>query len=118
MVTRSRARFATWVDAVVFLSPAGPSLVAAVAFQMLGIALHQWVPLYGTIWLIAIAMSVRMLAFCTRTVNGAALQIHAELDEAAYASGVSRFVTFRRVFLPQMRHGGNRNGKVIRFFRV
>jgi iron(III) transport system permease protein len=100
VVTRSRVRAARWVDAVVFLSPAVPSMVAAVAFQMLGIALHQWVPLYGTIWLIGIAMSVRMLAFCTRTVNGAALQIHAELDEAAYASGVSRFVAFRRVFLP------------------
>jgi iron(III) transport system permease protein len=100
VVTRSRTRVARWVDAVVFLSPAVPSMVAAVAFQMLGIALHKWLPLYGTIWLIAIAMSTRMLAFCTRTVNGAALQIHAELDEAAYASGVSPFVAFRRVFLP------------------
>jgi len=100
VVTRSRTRVARWVDAVVFLSPAVPSMVAAVAFQMAGIALHQWLPLYGTIWLIAIAMSTRMLAFCTRTVNGAALQIHAELDEAAYASGVSPFVAFRKVFLP------------------
>jgi iron(III) transport system permease protein len=100
VVTKSRARVARWVDAVVFLSPAVPSMVAAVAFQMVGIAVHKWLPLYGTIWLITIAMSTRMLSFCTRTVNGAALQIHAELDEAAYASGISPFVAFRRVFLP------------------
>jgi iron(III) transport system permease protein len=75
-------------------------MVAAVAFQMMGIALNRWLPLYGSIWLIAIAMATRMLAFGTRTVNSAALQIHAELDEAAYASGVPRGVAFRRVFLP------------------
>ena len=40
-------------------------------------------------WLIAIAMGVRMLAYCTRTMNAASLQIQFELDEAAYVSGVS-----------------------------
>jgi iron(III) transport system permease protein len=100
IVTRSRTRLARWVDAIVFLSPAVPTMVAAVAFQMMGMSIHRWIPLYGSIWLIAIAMGTRMLAFGTRTVNAAALQIHAELDEAAYASGVSRLVTFRRVFLP------------------
>nr|ART40301.1 K494 [uncultured bacterium] len=100
IVTRSRSQFGRWVDAIVFLSPAVPSMVAAVAFQMMGMAVHKWLPLYGSIWLIALAMGTRMLAFGTRTVNAAALQIHQELDEAAYASGVSRLVTFRRVFLP------------------
>jgi iron(III) transport system permease protein len=100
IVTRSRTRLARWVDAIVFLSPAVPTMVAAVAFQMMGMSIHRWIPLYGSIWLIAIAMGTRMLAFGTRTVNAAALQIHAELDEAAYASGVSRLVTFRRIFLP------------------
>lgn len=41
-----------------------------------------------------------MLTFCTRTVNGSALQIHTKLDEVAYASGVSRLAVFRRIFLP------------------
>jgi iron(III) transport system permease protein len=100
VVTRSRSRLARWVDAIVFLSLAVPSMVAAVAFQYAGMALHQWLPLYGTVWLIAIAMATRMLAFCTRTINGPALQIHVELDEAAYVSGVSRMRSFRRVFLP------------------
>jgi len=100
VVTRSRSRFGRWVDVIVFLSPTVPSMVAAVAFQMLGISVQQWLPIYGSVWLIVIAMSARTLAFCTRTVNGAALQIHHELDEAAYASGVSPFVAFRRIFLP------------------
>ena len=88
------------MDAIIFLSPAVPSLAAAVSFQMAGIAVNHWLPLYGTVWLMMVAMATRMLSFCTRTVNGTALQIHAELDEAAYACGVSRLVTFRRIFLP------------------
>jgi iron(III) transport system permease protein len=100
LVTRQRGRFSVWMDAIIFLSPAVPSLAAAVSFQMAGIAVNHWLPLYGTVWLMVVAMATRMLSFCTRTVNGTALQIHAELDEAAYACGVSRLVTFRRIFLP------------------
>jgi iron(III) transport system permease protein len=77
-------------------------MVAGIAFQFLGISIYHWIPLYGTIWLIAIAMGTRMLAYCTRTMNAASMQIHFELDEAARASGVSQFVSFRRVFLPIM----------------
>jgi iron(III) transport system permease protein len=100
IVTRSGSRFGRWLDVVIFLTPAVPSMAAAVAFQMTGMAINAWLPIYGSIWLIMIAMATRTLAFCTRTVNASGMQMHAELDEAAYASGISRFVTFRRVFLP------------------
>jgi iron(III) transport system permease protein len=100
VVTRGRSGVGWRLDMIVFLSPAVPGMVAAVAFQILGIAIHRWLPLYGTIWLIAIAMATRLLAFGTRTVNAAAFQLHRELDEAAYASGVTSGTAFRRVFLP------------------
>ncbi|MCY4551436.1 MAG: iron ABC transporter permease [Defluviicoccus sp.] len=102
VVTRSRSPAARWSDALVFLAPAVPTMVAGVAFQFLGISIYHWIPLYGTIWLIAIAMGTRMLAYCTRTMNASSLQIRFELDEAARASGVSQLVAFRRVFLPIM----------------
>ena len=102
VVTRSRSRAAHWADGIVFLSPAVPTMVAAVAFQFMGISLYSWVPLYGTIWLIAIAMGVRMLAYCTRTMNAASIQIHFELDEVARTSGVSQLVSFRWIFIPIM----------------
>lgn len=102
VVTRSGSRAGLWLDTVVFLSPAVPSIVAAVAFQYFGMAIYRWIPIYGTIWLIALAIGTRMLAFCTRTINAASWQVHRQLDEAAYASGVSRLRTFRRVFLPMV----------------
>lgn len=102
LVTRGRNRAARWLDALVFLAPAVPTMVSAIAFEYFGIAVYRWVPLYGSIWLISIAMASHMLAYCTRTMNAASLQIHPELDEAAYASSVPPFVAFRRVFLPIM----------------
>jgi len=102
LVTRSQHRMAHWADSIVFLAPAVPTIVTGVAFQFLGIAIFHWLPLFGTIWLVAIAMGTRMLAYCTRTMNATSLQIQFELDEAAYASGVSKLDTFRRIFLPLM----------------
>jgi iron(III) transport system permease protein len=102
VVTRSRSKMAHWADMMVFLAPAVPTIVTAIAFQFVGIAVYHWLPLYGTIWLVAIAMGTRMLAYCTRTMNSTSLQIQFELDEAAYVSGVSRLDTFRRIFLPLM----------------
>ena len=102
LVTRSRHSMAHWADSIVFLAPAVPTIVTGVAFQFMGIAIYHWLPLFGTIWLVAIAMGTRMLAYCTRTMNATSLQIQFELDEAAYVSGVSKLDTFRRIFLPLM----------------
>ncbi len=102
VVTRSRSKIAPWADALVFLAPAVPAIVTATAFQVMGIALYQWLPLYGTLWLIMVAMGTRMLAYCTRTMNAAALQIHPELEEAAWVAGITRWHTFTNVFLPLM----------------
>jgi iron(III) transport system permease protein len=103
LITRARTGFSKWIDGAVFIAPAVPTVVSGAAFQYFGISVYDWLPLYGTLWLISIAMSTRMLAYGTRTMNAASLQIHYELDEAAYASGVAPFVAFRRIFLPIMR---------------
>ena len=102
IVTRSRNNLATWSDMLVFLAPAVPTIVMGIAFQNAGIATYKWIPLFGTIWLIAIAMGTRFIAYCTRTLNAASIQIHYSLDEAALASGVTQFTTFRKVYLPLM----------------
>ena len=90
LVTRSQHKAAHRADSIVFLAPAVPTIVTGVAFQFMGIAIYHWLPLFGTIWLVAIAMGTRMLAYCTRTMHATSLQIQFELDEAAYVSGVSK----------------------------
>jgi len=100
LVTRSRSRISAWLDFVVFLSPAVPTIIAATSFQYLGIVSYPWLPFYGTIWILGIAMGTRMLAYSSRIVNASSLQMHRELDEAAYASGVAPLMAFRHIFLP------------------
>ena len=58
------------------------------------------IPIYGTLWIISIALMTRYIAFGARTMSAAQLQIHKELEEASLVSGVSWIGTFRRIVLP------------------
>jgi iron(III) transport system permease protein len=62
-----------------------------------------WLPLYGSVWLIAIVYVIARLAFATRALNSSLLQIHRELEEAAFAAGLSVARTAWRVVLPLLR---------------
>ena len=62
----------------------------------------DFVPLYGTIWSICIAFTINFIAYGTRTMNAAIIQIHKELEEAAYMSGARPWRTMVRVFFPLM----------------
>ena len=43
----------------------------------------RWIGIYGTIWIMALALSTRYLAFASRTFHAAMTQIGRELEEAA-----------------------------------
>ena len=58
------------------------------------------IPIYGTLWIIVVALTTRYMAFGSRMMNAAQLQIHKELEEASLVSGVSFTATFRRILLP------------------
>src|SRR5262249_151297 len=78
-------------------------------------------PLFGTIWILVLAHSVVFLAFGTRTMSAAMLQIHRELEHAAVVSGASWLTTLRRsavpLLPPQLLYGwlGGQRGGDIRF---
>jgi iron(III) transport system permease protein len=60
----------------------------------------KFIPIYGTIWIIVIAYITHYVAFGTRTINGAMVQIHRELEEASQVSGATWFATFTRIIFP------------------
>jgi len=96
IIQRSRARFTVLLDNAVFLPLAVPSIVIALGVMLFYIS----TPLWGTIWIIVLGQIIRYLPFGTRTVGAALVQIHRELEEAAWASGASRLTTLRRIILP------------------
>lgn len=99
---RSRARYALEFGA--FLPHALPEVILAIGALFLSLfVLRDVVPLYGSVWSIAMVYVVARLTFATRAINGSLLQIHNELEEAAFVSGLSTVRTARRVLFPLLR---------------
>lgn len=100
--SRSRARYALEFGA--FLPHTLPELLFAIGALLMALfVLRDFLPLYDTVWLIAIVYIVVRLAFATRAMNGSLLQIHKELEEAAQVAGLSTLRTAQRVVLPLIR---------------
>jgi len=100
--SRHRARYALEFGA--FLPHALPEVILAIGALLFALfVLGTTIPLYGSIWIIAIVYIVARLAFATRALNGSLLQIHRELEEAAFVAGLSHFKTAWRVLFPLIR---------------
>jgi iron(III) transport system permease protein len=59
--------------------------------------------LYGTVWALTIAYTVRYVPISLRFLTGPLLQLHKELEEASRVCGGSWFYTIRKVIVPNMR---------------
>jgi len=104
LVVRSRSRLRYALEFGAFLPHALPEVILAIAALLLALlVLQNVVPLYGSVWLIAIVYVVSRLAFATRALNSSLLQIHRELEEAAYTSGLSPVRTSWRILVPLLR---------------
>jgi iron(III) transport system permease protein len=81
-----------------------PEVILAIGALLLALFVLQGVvPLYGSVWLIAIVYVISRLAFATRALNSSLLQIHKELEEAAYTAGLSTVRTSWRIVVPLLR---------------
>jgi iron(III) transport system permease protein len=101
VVIRTQARGRLLFDAMAFAPNAIPAV--ALAFGIIMFYLHpsvRWIPVYGTVVVVIIAMSTKYLAYASRLGNSSMLQISGELEEAAWVSGVNRLRAFAAVTMP------------------
>jgi iron(III) transport system permease protein len=104
LVVRSRKRARYVLEFGAFLPHALPEVILAIGALLLALfVLGDFLPLYGSVWLIALVYVVARLAFATRAINGSLLQIHKELEEAAFVAGLSNFKTAWRILFPLLR---------------
>jgi len=105
MVVRYPSPLTRLVNILAFMPLAIPGVISTIAFFLLFIG----TPLYGTLLLLALAFVARYLAFGTRLMHSAQLQIHKELEEAAMVSGVGVAKTFflinLRLLIPAFANG-------------
>jgi iron(III) transport system permease protein len=100
--TKIRGRFA--LDTLTFASHAVPGIVVALSFILLYLQPpFRYLGIYGTTWIVSLALVTQYIAFSSRTTNAAITQIHKELEEAGEASGASRFRILLGITLPLIR---------------
>ena len=97
---RSRIRGARILEVLTFLPLAVPNVVFALAILLLAIR----TPLWGTMWTLILAHTTVYLAYGTRTMSTAIMQIHADLEHAATVSGAPWRVNFRKIVMPLIWH--------------
>ncbi len=95
---RESGALAGYLATVAFLPQGVPSIVIGLA--LIFVYVRFPVPIYGTLWIIALAMTTRYLAFSSRTTTSALIQVHGELEEASQMAGAPWFRTLRRITVP------------------
>ncbi|HLW61337.1 MAG TPA: iron ABC transporter permease [bacterium] len=91
------------LEGLTFLPWAFPG--TAFAIGLLWAYVRLPLPIYGTIWILLIGYVTRFLPYGLRSVTSTIIQIHREMEEAAWASGAGFGTTFRRILVPLMRSG-------------
>lgn len=101
IVLRSKYRWRGLYDFFAFLPHAVPNIIFAIGAMLLSLfVLGQYIPLYGTIWIVLIVLVLVRISYGTRVLNSALIQVHPELEEAAYMSGGKSSSVLRSVLLP------------------
>jgi iron(III) transport system permease protein len=98
LVFRLRPPGARIIDAISFLPQTMPSVVMGLALMIIFLSFKN--PIYGSVWILVIAYSIRFLPLGTRFTHAGVVQIHKELEEAAQVCGGNVWLVFRRVLLP------------------
>jgi iron(III) transport system permease protein len=104
VIVRSGKRWRFLFDAAAFLPHALPNIILAVAAAFAALFLLPGaLSLYGTLAILVVVYTLSRISFATRVLNNALAQVHPELEEAAYAGGLSLLKTFQKILVPLLR---------------
>lgn len=102
-VQRTRAPGRRLIDMIAIVPVAIPGLVIGVAY------LWAWIGIpfgfYGSVWILALAFVARFMPDTVKALSTSLMQIHRELEEAAWICGRGTLGTITSVILPLARPG-------------
>lgn len=98
VATRTRFPARRALEQLAFISHGVPGVILALALIWFWVQLD--LPVYGTPLILVIGLSTGFLAYGSRSVSVSLLQVHRDLEEAAYTSGASTVSTMRDIFVP------------------
>lgn len=100
VTTRTRLKGRQLIEDVVLLPMAVPSLAFALGVFFFWLWVPQSLRVYGTVWIIIIALIGRYSSYSVRSISSSLVQVHPELEESARISGYGWASTLRRITLP------------------
>jgi len=103
IIYRSRVPGSGLIEYVVMFPQAVPRMVFGLG--LLWAWLNIPIPIYGTLWLLALAYFTVLMPLGVRTLAGVVLQIDKSLEECARVCGASWTYQLRTVTLPLLRPG-------------
>jgi iron(III) transport system permease protein len=102
-IHRTRLPGRRGIDLISTIPVAIPGLVIGVAYLWAWIGIPGG--LYGTIWILALAFIARFMPDTVKSLSTSFLQIHRELEEAAWVCGKGTLATIGTIVLPLARPG-------------
>jgi iron(III) transport system permease protein len=101
LIVRSRSR-ATWMlDLLAFMPHAFPGVAIGLSIALIYLVLP--IPIYGTIWIVVIAMATQYVSLGTRLTTSGIVQIQETLEKAGATSGAAMRTVWRRILVPLLR---------------
>ena len=99
IVVRMSTKWSKALDVLAYIPHAMPGVIIGTSILLIYLKL-SFLPIFGTVWIIVIALSTQYTSLSTRSMNGSISQIQVHLEEAAEVSGASQGQIFRKILLP------------------
>jgi iron(III) transport system permease protein len=99
-IVRTHHRGKWLLDFLSWLPWSIPGILLGIALLWTFLQTKIFLPIYGTIYLLMIAMVIKSMPFGTQMIKSVLLQLGNDLEEASKVCGGTWFDTFRRVILP------------------
>ena len=100
MIVKTRHAGRSLLDFLSWLPWSIPGILLGVALLWTFLQTRIFLPIYGTIYLLMIAMVIKSMPFGTQMIKSVLIQLGSDLEEASKVCGGTWLHTFRRVILP------------------
>jgi len=100
LIVRSKWRFRSTLDSVIWVSAAFPGILSALGLLVIFLSVPGLTWLYGSIWALILVVIISGNTTGTNIFKGVLVQLGADLEEASRVSGAGWWRTYFRIVIP------------------
>ena len=99
-IRSSSFKYKKSLEAISLIPQMLPGIVIVIGIMLFYNSIYKYLPVYNTLWIIAIAYVIQFLPFTVQYVTSASSQVSENLINAGYVFGGSKIFTFVKITLP------------------